>query len=123
VFILENILSRTSRPISIKLGTKYPWVKEINSSDKRPGPLQRGDNQKNSKMGSGLKAQVNFSDRLLSVVRLSDFYIFDFSRTSRPIVTKVGINHPYVKGIQNCSHERQTLLQGETKAKELKYVH
>jgi presenilin-like A22 family membrane protease len=48
-----------------------------------------------------LKAQVSYSDRLLSVVCLTsgicllDFYIFDFfSRTAGPIVTKVGTNHP-----------------------------
>jgi hypothetical protein len=55
-----------------------------------------------------LKAQVSFSDRLLSVVCLSvclsvrpsdvcllDFYIFNFFfRTTGPIFTKVGTNHP-----------------------------
>jgi hypothetical protein len=44
--------SRTSRPISIKLGTNHPWVKGIvNYSNKGPGPLQRRDNHKNAKMG------------------------------------------------------------------------
>jgi hypothetical protein len=42
-----------------------------------------------------LKAQVSYSDRLLSVICLLDFYIFDFfSRTAGPIVTKVGTNDP-----------------------------
>jgi hypothetical protein len=50
-----------------------------------------------------LKAQVSFSDRLLSVVCpsvrpyvcLLDFYIFNFFfRTAGPILTKVGTNHP-----------------------------
>ena len=46
-----------------------------------------------------MKAQVSFSDRLLSVrpsdVCLLDFYIFDFFfRTAGPVVTKVGTNHP-----------------------------
>jgi hypothetical protein len=47
-----------------------------------------------------LKAQVSYSDRLLSVVRPSvhlsvNFYIFDFfSRTTGPILTKFGTNHP-----------------------------
>jgi hypothetical protein len=46
--------SRTSRPISIKLGTYHPWVKRIlNCSNEGPGPLQRGDNHKNSKLGWG----------------------------------------------------------------------
>jgi hypothetical protein len=62
-----------------------------------------------------LNAQVSFSDRLLSVVSLSvcpsvypsvNFYIFDFfSRTTGPILTKLGTNHPWVEGIQVCSNE------------------
>jgi hypothetical protein len=54
-----------------------------------------------------LKAQVSYSDRPLSVVRLSvNFYIFDFfSRTTGPILTKLGTNHPWGKGILNCSNE------------------
>jgi hypothetical protein len=41
-----------------------------------------------------LKAQVSYSDRPLSVVRLSvNFYIFDFfSRTTGPILTRLGTN-------------------------------
>jgi hypothetical protein len=50
---MKQIFFRTSRPISIKLVTNYPWVKEIlNCSNKRPGPLHRGDNYINTKMGS-----------------------------------------------------------------------
>jgi hypothetical protein len=50
--MLKKIFSRTSRPISINLGINYPWVKGIlNCSNKGPGPLQRGDNLKNAKMG------------------------------------------------------------------------
>jgi hypothetical protein len=38
----------------IKLGTNYFWVKGIQvCSIKGPGPLQRGDNHKNIKMGWG----------------------------------------------------------------------
>jgi hypothetical protein len=52
MFILKKIFSRTSRPISIKLGINHPWVKGIlNYSYKGLGPLQRGDNHKNAKMG------------------------------------------------------------------------
>jgi hypothetical protein len=41
-------ISRTSRPISIKLGINDSWVKGIlNCSNKGPGPLQREDNLKN----------------------------------------------------------------------------
>jgi hypothetical protein len=48
----KKFFSRTSRPNSIKLNTNYPWVKEIEvCSNKGPGPLQRGDNHKNVKIG------------------------------------------------------------------------
>jgi hypothetical protein len=46
MFILKKIFSRTSRPISIKLGTYHPWVKEILD-------YQRGDNHKNAKIWRG----------------------------------------------------------------------
>jgi hypothetical protein len=40
MFILKKkIFSITSRPISIKLGTNHPWVKEIlDYTNKGPGP-------------------------------------------------------------------------------------
>jgi hypothetical protein len=38
----------------MKLGTNYPWVKEIQvCSNKGPGPFQRGDNRKNVKIAWG----------------------------------------------------------------------
>jgi hypothetical protein len=55
-------------------------------SNKGPGPCQRGDNHKNVKMGLGH----------LKII---------FSRTSWPILTRLGTNHPWVKGIQVCSKE------------------
>jgi hypothetical protein len=49
---IQSNFSRTSRPNSIKLGTNYPWVMGIQiCSYKGPGPIQRGDNHKNVKMG------------------------------------------------------------------------
>jgi hypothetical protein len=46
------LFSRTSRQKSIKLGTNYNWVKEIQvCSIKGPGPLKREDNYKNINMG------------------------------------------------------------------------
>jgi hypothetical protein len=52
VFISKKVFSRTSWPISIKLGTNHLWVKGIvNCTNKGPGPLQRGDNHKNAKIG------------------------------------------------------------------------
>ena len=55
--------------------------------NKEPGgPLQRGDNHKNVKMGWG------------------HLKIF-FSRTTGPILNRLGTNHPWVEGIQVCSNE------------------
>jgi hypothetical protein len=55
MFILKKIFfSRTSKPISIKLGTNDPSIMEIlNCSNKGSGPIHRGDNHKNAKMGWG----------------------------------------------------------------------
>jgi hypothetical protein len=53
-------------------------------SNKVPGPLQRGDNHKNVKMG------------------WSHLKIF-FFRTTGPILTRLGTKHPRVKKIQVCS--------------------
>jgi hypothetical protein len=53
-----------------------------------------------------LKAQVSYSDRPLSIRLSVNFYIFDFfSRTTGPILTRHGTNHPWVEGILNCSNE------------------
>jgi hypothetical protein len=54
-------------------------------SNKGPGPLQRRDNHKNVKMGWG--------------------HLKIFSRTIGPILTSLGTNYPWVKGIQICSKE------------------
>jgi hypothetical protein len=53
VYIKKNIFfSRTSRPISIKVGINHPWVKGfLNGSNKGPDPLQKGDNLKKCKNG------------------------------------------------------------------------
>jgi hypothetical protein len=70
-----------------------------------------------------LKAQVNSSDHPLSGVRLSvcpsvNFYIFDFfSRTTGPNFTRLGTNHPLVKGIQ-VQKKGIALIQGEIIAKD-----
>jgi hypothetical protein len=53
--------------------------------NKGPGPLQRGDNHKNVKMGCG--------------------HLKIFSRTTWPILTRLDTNHPWVEGIQVCSNE------------------
>jgi hypothetical protein len=61
---------------------------ERNSSfflNKGPGPLLRVDNHKNVKMGLG-HSKI-------------------FSRTTGPILTTLGINHPWGEGIHVCSIE------------------
>jgi hypothetical protein len=81
-----------------------------------------------------LKAQVSFSDHRLSVVRLSvypsiclsvypsvNFYIFDFfSRTTGPILTRLGTNHPWGEGIQVCSNEGDHLSPRGDNSKRVK---
>jgi hypothetical protein len=53
VFTLKTIFfSRTSRPISIKFGTNYPWVKRIKDCSKDgPGSFPRENNHRNAKTG------------------------------------------------------------------------
>jgi hypothetical protein len=54
VYIEKKNFSRTSRPVSVKLGINHPWVKGIlNCSNKGPSLPQRGDIYKNTKMGWG----------------------------------------------------------------------
>jgi hypothetical protein len=87
---LKIFFFRTSWPNSTKLGTNYPWVKGSQVySIKGPGPLQRGDNHKNVKMGLG------------------HLKIF-FSRTIGLMLTRLGTSHCWVKGIQVCSKERDS---------------
>jgi hypothetical protein len=84
---LKIYFFRTSWPNLNKLGTNYPWVKGFQvCSNEEPGPLQRGDNHKNVKIGWG------------------HLKIF-FSRTTGPILTRLGTNCPWAKGIQVCSKE------------------
>jgi hypothetical protein len=54
VYIEKIFFSIASRPISVKLGINHSSVNGIlNCSNKGPGPLQRGDNYKNAKIGWG----------------------------------------------------------------------
>jgi hypothetical protein len=77
--MFKIFISRTCKPNSIKLGTYYSWMKGIQvCSNKGPGPLQRGDNHKNVKMGWG--------------------HLKIFSRTTGPILTRLGTNHPWGEG-------------------------
>jgi hypothetical protein len=54
-------------------------------SNKGPGPLQRGDNHKNVKLGWG--------------------HLKIFFRTTGQILTRLGTDHPFVKGIHVCPNE------------------
>jgi hypothetical protein len=54
--------------------------------NKGPGPFQRGDNHKNVKMGW-------------------DHLKIFFSRITRPILIRIGTNHPWRTGIQVCTKE------------------
>ena len=60
------------------------------------------------------KDKVSFSDCLFSIhlyICLLTFHIFNFSRITRPISTKLGIRHPWVKGIQVASNEEPCPFQ------------
>jgi hypothetical protein len=70
----------------LKLGTYHPSVKG-------PGPLQRGDSQKNAKMGLGL--------------------IKIFSRTTGPILTKLGTNCHWGRGFKIVQMKSNVLSQWE----------
>ena len=69
-----------------------------------------------------LKAQVSFSDHLLSVClsvcKLSHFILF--SRTTGLISTKLNTKHPWVKGIQVYSCEEPYLFAREIHSKKSK---
>ena len=81
------IFSWTTGPILTKLGTKHPWVKGIQfCSNEGPRPFPRGDNYQ--------IAKIHW--QILKIYS---------SRTAGPISTKLGIIHPWVKGIQVCSNE------------------
>ena len=83
---IKIYFSRTTWPISTKLGTLHPWMKVIQIFFKwRATPFPRGDNYKIAK------------------VHWRNFKFF--SRTTGPISTKIGTKHPWVKGIQVCSNE------------------
>ena len=73
--ILKIFFSRTTLPISTKLGTKYSWVKGIQVySNEGPRPFPRGDNYEIVK------------------IHWRNLKIF-FSRTTEPISTKLGTNY------------------------------
>ena len=91
---LKIFFSRTAGPISNKLGTKHPWVKEIQvCSNEGSHPFPREDNYEIAKM------------------HWQNLKIF-FSRTTGLILTKLGIKHPWVNRFQVCSNEGPQALPG-----------
>ena len=81
-----KIFSRTTGPISTKLGTMHPWVKGTQvHSNEGLCPFPRGDNYE--------IAKIHWQNLKI------------FSRTTGPISTKPDTVHPWVKGIQVCSNE------------------
>ena len=77
-----SILSRTTGLISNKLGKNHPWVVGIQDfSIEGPRPFPRRDNYKTA----------NIYLKILKIF---------FSRTTRPISTKLGTKHPWVMGIE-----------------------
>ena len=85
-FHIFIFFSRTTGSISTKLGTKHLWVKGIQvHSNEGPCSLLRGDNYEIAK------------------IHWQNFKIY-FSRTTGPILTKLGTKNSCVKGIQVCSN-------------------
>ena len=102
--IKKILFSRTIEPITIKLGTKHPWVKWIQVCSKEgPHPFPRGDNYE----------IVKIHYRNLKIL---------VSKTTGSISTKIGTKHPWVKGIQDSSNKGPAFFQGEIITKKQKYL-
>ena len=81
--VCKRFTFSSTGPISTKLGTKHPRVKGILIySNKGPCTFLRGH-----------YCDIHDSKNTLTLLKI-------FSRTTRPISTKLGANHPWVKGIQ-----------------------
>ena len=101
---LKILFSRTSGPISTKLGTKHPWVKGIYvGANEGPCPFPRADYYKIAKM----------QWRILKIF---------FSLTTGRMSTKLGKKHPWANGTQVCSNEGSCTFQGEIITKYWKYI-
>ena len=80
------IFSRTTRLISLKLGTKHPWVMGVQvRSNEGPHPFPRGNNYE--------------------IAKLYWQNIKIFWRTLWPILFNFCTNHPCLMCIQACSNE------------------
>ena len=95
-FHIFDFFSRTAGPNSTKLGTHHPWVKGLQvCSNEGPGPLQRGDNHENAKIG------------------WCHLKIF-FSRTTGPGKLKFIWKLPDIVEIQVCSNHDPRGYDGAT---------
>jgi hypothetical protein len=94
-FYIFDFFSRTTGPISTRLGTHHPWGEgsqvSLNEGD---CPSPRGDNSERVKMHW----------KILKIF---------FSRTSLPNSIKLGTNYPYVKGIQVVQIKGQVIFKRE----------
>jgi hypothetical protein len=90
---LKIFFSRTTGPILTRLDTNHSWVKGIQVCSKEgDNPSPRGDNSE----------RVKYTEFFLKIF---------FFRTNKPNSIKLGINYPWVKGIQVCSNKGQGPLQ------------
>jgi hypothetical protein len=67
-----------------------------------------------------IKGQVLFKGEIITKIQKIGWChlkIF-FSRTTGPILTRLGTKHPLAKGIQNCTMKDNPFPQGEIIAKE-----
>jgi hypothetical protein len=92
-FYIFDFFSWTTGPILTTLGTDHPWLEgfQNNYSNEGGHPSPMGDNCKR--------------------VEIHWIFLKIFSRTTWPISIKLGTNHPWVKGIPNCSNEESGPLQ------------
>jgi hypothetical protein len=105
MFVLKKIFSRTSRPISMKLGTNHPWVKRIkNCWKERPGSFPGKVNHRNANEGwDHLKIFFlkNHSARRAHIYRKAFWYIVD-SSLFKSWSLGIGRGNNRVKNIHIC---------------------
>ena len=90
-----KIFSRTTKPISTKLGTKHPWIIWFQVCSKEgPCPFSKGDTKE------------------IVEIHLQSFKTF-FSRITGPILINLGIKHPWVKEIQSFTNKDHSIFKNE----------
>jgi hypothetical protein len=92
--IFKNLFLQNQLANSIKLGTNYPWSKAIQvCANEGSYPLQRGDNDKN--------------------VKMVWCHLKIFSRSTGPILARLGTNHPWGRGFNFVQVKGIVPFQGE----------